>query len=222
MPSNERLKLSGARKVGTNCVASLASLFVCRSNSLRPGALRPQLKRDPLGSAAKVTHRAPSWVVTGTMTGLRSFYAAVLALLGVSLAGCESPLSPGELRLLAQAEARWGARSFQDYAIEMRQACFCPPEATQWARLEVRSGRIARVILLDTGAEVPPDKLAYFRTVEQVFAFIRQANNADWLEDVVAAYDRQLGFPTQVDFVPKRGILDAGSTFYLRNAAPAP
>ena len=155
------------------------------------------------------------------MTGLRSFYAPLLALLGVSLAGCESPLSPGELRLLAQAEARWEARSFPDYTIEMRQACFCPQEVTQWARLEVRGGRIARVVLLETGAEVPPDKLVYFRTVEQVFASIRQANNADWLEDVVAEYDRLLGFPTQVDFVPKRGILDAGSTFYLRNAAPA-
>src|SRR5205814_8935095 len=33
---------------------SLASLFVCRSGSLRPRALRPQLKRDPLG-------RPPPW-----------------------------------------------------------------------------------------------------------------------------------------------------------------
>jgi len=156
------------------------------------------------------------------MTGLRSFYAPLLGLLGVSLAGCKSPLSPSELRRLAQAEARWEARSFQDYTIEMRQACFCPPEATQWARLEVRGGRIARVVLLDTGAEVPPDKLVYFRTVEHVFASIWQANNADWLEDVVAEYDRLLGFPTQVDFVPEPGILDAGSTFSLRNAAPAP
>src|SRR2546429_9372781 len=33
-----------------NCVASPASLFVCGSASLRLHALRPQLKRDPLGS----------------------------------------------------------------------------------------------------------------------------------------------------------------------------
>src|SRR5205814_4737430 len=37
---------------GKNGVASLASLFICRSNSLRPRALRPQLKREPLGSPA--------------------------------------------------------------------------------------------------------------------------------------------------------------------------
>ncbi len=32
-------------------MASLASLFVCGSAALRPPALRPQLKRDPLGGA---------------------------------------------------------------------------------------------------------------------------------------------------------------------------
>ena len=33
-----------------NCVAPLASLFVCRSIALRLRALRPQLKREPLDS----------------------------------------------------------------------------------------------------------------------------------------------------------------------------
>jgi len=31
-------------------VASLANFYVCVSIALRPRALRPQLKRDPLGS----------------------------------------------------------------------------------------------------------------------------------------------------------------------------
>src|SRR2546430_6684672 len=43
------LPISGGRaRVGRNCVPSLAKLFVCGSNSLRPRARRPQLKRDPL------------------------------------------------------------------------------------------------------------------------------------------------------------------------------
>ena len=48
-PPNKRLKLPGARKLRKNCVASLAGLFVCGSTTLRQRALRPQLKRDPLG-----------------------------------------------------------------------------------------------------------------------------------------------------------------------------
>src|SRR6266480_2484991 len=51
-PPNKRLKLAGAQQVGRNCVASPASLFFCRSTALRPRALRPQLKRDPLGGRA--------------------------------------------------------------------------------------------------------------------------------------------------------------------------
>ena len=42
---------AGRSQVGRNCVASLASLFVCRSTALRQRGLRPQLKRDPLGGS---------------------------------------------------------------------------------------------------------------------------------------------------------------------------
>src|SRR6266567_2785946 len=43
------LEAAGRSQVGRNYVASPASLFFCRSTALRPRALRPQLKRDPLG-----------------------------------------------------------------------------------------------------------------------------------------------------------------------------
>jgi len=49
--SNKRLKLTGAHELGKNCVALPASLFLCASTSLRHRRLRPQLKRDPLGSS---------------------------------------------------------------------------------------------------------------------------------------------------------------------------
>ena len=41
---------AGGLSCGKNCVPSLASLFICGSTALRQRALRPQLKRDPLGS----------------------------------------------------------------------------------------------------------------------------------------------------------------------------
>src|SRR6266496_5509619 len=44
------LEAAGRSQVGRNYVASLASLFICSSTALRRWALRPQLKRDPLGS----------------------------------------------------------------------------------------------------------------------------------------------------------------------------
>ena len=43
------LEAAGRWQVRKNCVASLASRFICGSTALRQHALRPQLKRDPLG-----------------------------------------------------------------------------------------------------------------------------------------------------------------------------
>lgn len=166
--------------------------------------------------------RPAPWVCTHSMVRVRSFSVPRMGLIAVCVAGCESPLSPSEVRTLAQAEARWAARGFEDYAIEMRQVCFCPPAVTQWVRVEVRAGHVDRVIVVETGAEVLPAELVYFHTVEQAFNSIRQANHEDWLEDVVAEYDRVLGFPIRVDFIPQRGILDAGSLLYSRNASPLP
>src|SRR6266699_3913952 len=49
---NKRLKLAGPALRGTN-VCALASSYR-RAGRLRPPALAPQLKRDPLGSAARI------------------------------------------------------------------------------------------------------------------------------------------------------------------------
>ena len=48
LPPNMRLKLPGAR-VGRIALPRWPTFF-CRSAALRLSALRPQLKRDPLGS----------------------------------------------------------------------------------------------------------------------------------------------------------------------------
>jgi hypothetical protein len=134
----------------------------------------------------------------------------------------ESPLSPTEFLRLADAEAQWAARPFPDYAFEVRQSCFCAPEMTQWARVEVVAGQVTRVVLLATGAELPPLERSYFPTVERIFSSIHSANGDDYLKDIVVEYDARLGYPTRVAFVSKPDIMDGGGTYYLRNAGPAP
>ena len=148
---------------------------------------------------------------------------ALLSLCAAAAAACaESPFSPSELRRLADAEARWAARPFSDYSFEMRQSCFCAPEMTQWARVEVVGGQVSRVVLLATGSEVPLPQRDYFPTVEGVFDRIVSVRGEDWVKDVIVTYDAQLGYPTEVNFVPKPNIFDAGAAYYLRNAAPMP
>jgi len=147
---------------------------------------------------------------------------ALVALAGGSTVACESPLSPLELAELNAAEARWAARPFQSYAIEMSESCFCDPILNQWARVEVVNGLVNRVVLVDSGTEVSPLQRSYFRTVEEVFHSIRAAQHDDWVKDIVVEFDPQFGFPTSVRFVPKEEILDGGSHGRLRNAAPLP
>jgi Family of unknown function (DUF6174) len=144
-------------------------------------------------------------------------------VMAASTVACDpSPLSPGELRLLTAAEARWAARPFQNYSVEIREGCFCPPIMTQWARVEVIGGSISRVVLVESGAEVGATERTYFRTVEGAFAAIRSARSDSWVEDIVAEFDPQLGFPTFVNFVAKRNIIDGGGAIYLRNATALP
>lgn len=118
----------------------------------------------------------------------------LVVIVGGSAVACKSPLSPLELVELNAAEARWAARAFQSYAIETISSCFCSPVVTQWARVEV----------------------------ERVFSAIRAAQHDDWVKDVVAEFDPQLGFPTSVSFVPKDGILDGGRLHSMRNATALP
>src|SRR5437870_11947429 len=77
-----------------NCVASPTSLFVCGSTALRPRALRPQLKRDPLGSALTQTYD----VFTRTYTR-RAFRSSTTAGASSHLARRTAATSTGVGRL---------------------------------------------------------------------------------------------------------------------------
>lgn len=146
----------------------------------------------------------------------------LLLAAGSTIACSASPLVPSEVRELDRAEARWAARPFGAYSIEMKTSCFCPPIINEWARVEVVNDSVTRVVLVDSGTEVSATERPSFRTVEWLFSTIRSAQDAEWVNDVVATYDPLLGFPTYVSFIPKDGILDAGSVHYLRNAAALP
>ena len=145
-----------------------------------------------------------------------------LSLLLAGALACQSPLSSGELRRLDVSERRWAARGFADYSIETRSACFCPPDLTDWTRIEVIGGQIHRATLLATGEVITDARLGYWSTVEELFASIRAANRDDYLEDIRVSFDPALGFPTLVEWIPTQEIPDAGESRSLRNAQPLP
>jgi hypothetical protein len=58
--------------------------------------------------------------------------------------------------------------------------------------------------------------------VEATFETIRKANASDGLDDVRVAFDPVLGFPTLIEWIPDRGLLDAGGSLSMRDPRPLP
>ena len=145
-----------------------------------------------------------------------------LAIFALGLMACESPLSSSERRLLAEGQAKWAARGYGDYSIEMRRSCFCAPEVNDWARVEVAGGAVMRVTLLGSGEIITDSRRTYWSSVEQLFSSLRETDEEDWLEDIEFTLDPVLGYPTEIHWISPDNVLDAGAIQYLRNPAPLP
>lgn len=149
--------------------------------------------------------------------------ATALASLALLAACSDTPFGPDEFREAALAKARWDARGFADYDFEYRGACFCPPELTEWARVAVRNGQVASVQMVTSKALIDPQYFSMWPTVDALFERIFDDHDDDsFLVDIIAQFDRQLGYPTNVTFLFDPALQDAGGTHYLRNLTPAP
>jgi hypothetical protein len=81
-------------------------------------------------------------------------------------------------------------------------------------------GRVTRVTVIETGADLPPAFWSGFPTVEQIFERIRSSAADDYVKDVVAEFDAALGFPSLVSVTAKANVADGDYAYYARNAAP--
>ena len=150
--------------------------------------------------------------------GLSVHRFVLLAYTSLSVVACSNALVPGELHQLAQAESRWKSRNIQSYEYEMRTGCFCPPEVTEWAVVEVRNGQIVSARSL-AGTPLTGFALTSRKTVEQLFKAARPPYE-DWVGSVDFDFDAELGFPVRVNLSSKPNILDAGAVYEARNLRP--
>ncbi|MEW5931397.1 MAG: DUF6174 domain-containing protein [Gemmatimonadota bacterium] len=127
------------------------------------------------------------------MTHSRWVLVPLLAL--CSLGGCsgildtEDELAPlyGEV---AEHRQKWEAQGLDDYRFTLARSCFCPEEATQPARVEVRGDRVVKVTNIRTGRDLD---VRLGLTVEQLFEMIAAAErDGTYLE---AAYHPRRGYP---------------------------
>lgn len=158
----------------------------------------------------------PIW--TGRIAARRAggLALSVVLLLGTA-AGC-GIVGPDDDRREEIEERReeWESRSFRDYAFTLRVACFCLPAATEPVRVEVRRGRIARIVDPDTGELVDQDRWPLYPTIGGLFTILLEAVEAD-AHEIDVEWDAMLGHPRHVFIDYERRTVDEEIGYEVRD-----
>ncbi|HEU0077921.1 MAG TPA: DUF6174 domain-containing protein, partial [Longimicrobiaceae bacterium] len=90
------------------------------------------------------------------ITHPRSLLVLPLALL--ALGGCAAITGTDDPEPVSgewsEQRRKWEAQGLDDYRFTLARNCFCTPEATQPARVEVRDDRVVRVTSVRTGRDL--------------------------------------------------------------------
>ncbi|HET9065408.1 MAG TPA: DUF6174 domain-containing protein [Gemmatimonadales bacterium] len=144
---------------------------------------------------------------------------AIPLLIALTIASCASPTLPEE-RELASAEARWDARSFPDYEMELRISCYCPTEVGDWARVRVEGGRVTQVMRLSDRTIYAPHLWTMWHSIDDIFERLRSVPGSDVYARFTATFDPALGFPREANLIERPNIADAGIAWSIRNVVP--
>ena len=128
---------------------------------------------------------------------------------------CSSVLGPGDMERLQKAEERWNSLGAVEYTFEMRTSCFCAPETTEWAVVDVKNGQVVAARSL-SGVPLTGFALQSRKSVEQIFEQARKYR-AEWVAEVDFDFDPDLSYPVSVSFTSKPNVLDAGFVYQARN-----
>jgi hypothetical protein len=102
----------------------------------------------------------------------------------------------------------------------MRRLCFCGPDVTDWATIEVDHDTLVAVTFL-SGDSVPRAAWHARPPVPQLFREIGTFRPS-WLEDLRARYDPATGYPARIVFESDNTVADAGLEIEARNLTPSP
>lgn len=118
-------------------------------------------------------------------------------LLALSITACGLfDGADGELATLLRNRDRWTAMQIRDYDFEYRLSCYCPTEALEPVRIEVRNALVDRVVSLRNGADVTQQQFVRWPTVDSLFAWTER--NFDGSYELEITYDRNFRFPARV------------------------
>lgn len=133
--------------------------------------------------------------------------------------GCRGGAAP-ELEpdsTLSTERTRWESAALADYRYDFQQQCFCVREQVQPVTIEVRDGRISRVVSRESGAEITGMENLRWYTIPDLFGVVSEAQESG-IEPLVVRYDSQYGYPSYIE----AGTLanDAGVVYTASNLQP--
>ena len=106
----------------------------------------------------------------------------------------------------AEARALWSNAAIADYEYSYQRACECHPDNLADTIVTVRDGAVVAVRYArdDYIEDIPvaPDRIAWFRTIEDLFALVDSATSAEAI--VRVSFDAERGYPATVyvDYEP--------------------
>lgn len=104
----------------------------------------------------------------------------------LAFAACNDATAP---KTVSEAQILWQSKNISTYSYVAETGCFCSLIGP--VKVEVVGGHVARVTLVETGAELP---IAGRSTVEDLFDEIRSAT-----PPLTVTFDRVLGYPTRIE-----------------------
>lgn len=140
-----------------------------------------------------------------------------VALVLLLLAGCATDPRGDAPEGLGEHRARWEAQRIESYRFDFAQQCFCAREQVQPVTIEVRSGRVARVVSRVSGAEVQTGPPLRWPTIPELFDRIAEAER-EGMEPRVVRFDPGLGYPSHVEIGSLAA--DAGVVYTVSGLRP--
>ena len=137
-------------------------------------------------------------------------YGLLLVALAVGCSGDKSPPGPDRDALaqtIAKNRAMWAESGSQNYRFNFQRTCFCLPEYTREAVLDVADRAIIAATYADDGIAVKDDLDDRYATVDELFALLEEAVAIGAVQiDVV--FDAELGYLTSFFIDYDQGIAD--------------
>ena len=144
---------------------------------------------------------------------------SVAALALSSFACRDDGITGVQLNELNRAQSRWASIGYagQRYLMQQQLVCFCP-DANLTYEVTVSGGLVARAVSPATGGPLPDAQLVRFRSVEQLFAELRNGLRSGAVVEV--AYDALTGYPAIVSLDPVRNAVDDEVVYRTSNVTP--